>query len=122
MPSFSERSLNNLNTCDPDLIKLFTEVIKVYDCSILCGHRNEEDQNKEYLEGNSKAEWPNSKHNSLPSQGVDVVPYPVDWEDLSRQHRFATTVYDIAMKLGIRVRWGGMFKSFYDSPHWQVIK
>ena len=126
MPSFSQRSLDNLITCENDLIELFTEVIKVIDCTVLCGHRNEEEQDEAYPE-HSKVQWPNSKHNSTPSIAVDVVPYPINWEDLEGQHRFATTVYDIAMKMGIRVRWGGMFKtkdgwSFYDSPHWELIK
>ncbi len=121
MPSFSDRSKNNLNSCHPDLIELFLEVVKVYDCSVLVGHRNEVDQGIAFMAGNSKVDWPNSKHNTHPSLAVDIMPYPIDWEDLEGQHRFATTVYDIAMKNNIRVRWGGMFKNFYDSPHWQLI-
>ena len=122
MPSFSDKSLAELNTCEQDLIDLFTDVVKVFDCSVLEGHRNKNKQHTAFINKKSKVDWPDSKHNSLPSQGVDVMPYPIDWKDTEKQHRFATTVYDIAMKKGIRVRWGGMFKNFYDSPHWQVIK
>jgi len=125
MYEFSQRSLDELTTCHKDLIILFNEVIKQIDCTVLCGHRNEEDQNNAYPK-NSSVQWPNSKHNTKPSIAVDVVPYPIDWEDRARQHEFATIVYDTAMKLNIRIRWGGRFKKkngkiFYDSPHWELI-
>jgi len=51
MPQFSKRSMDKLNTCDTDLIRLFLEVVKHRDCTILEGHRNKEDQNKYYAEG-----------------------------------------------------------------------
>jgi len=44
MPAFGERSRNNLKTCHEDLQKLFNEVIKHFDCSVICGHRGQEEQ------------------------------------------------------------------------------
>jgi peptidoglycan L-alanyl-D-glutamate endopeptidase CwlK len=44
MPQFGKDSLTKLSTCHPDLQKLFNEVIKHYDCTILEGHRSDEDQ------------------------------------------------------------------------------
>ena len=46
MNSFSQRSLNKLSTCHPDLQMLFTHVVKYYDCTVLSGHRGEEEQNE----------------------------------------------------------------------------
>ena len=46
MPSFSQRSLDRLATCHPDLNRLFTEVVKHFDCTVLCGHRGQEEQDK----------------------------------------------------------------------------
>ena len=122
MSTFSSRSLDHLSTCHPDLIALFTEVVKTYDCSVICGHRDEADQEAAFNKGNSKVHFPNSKHNGLPSDAADVMPYPIKWDDIAGQHDFATYVFNTAMKMGIRVQWGGQFKSFYDAPHWQIIK
>ena len=119
MPSFYTLSKQRLDTCHPDLIRLFEEVVKHYDCTILEGHRTMERQKELFRSGASKTLA--SKHLTSPSVAVDVVPYPIDWEDKERQLEFATYVYDIAMKMGIRVRWGGRFRNFYDSPHWELL-
>ena len=107
MPRFSKRSEAKLATCDPKLQQLFNEVIKGFDCSILVGHRGQFEQAKAVIEGRSKVHWPNSKHNSSPSQAVDVAPYPIDWEDRERFHLFAGYVLGIASQLNIPIRWGG---------------
>ena len=75
MNQFSQSSAEKLSTCHTDLQVLFKEVIKGYDCTVLCGHRGEEDQNKAFKDGNSKLQWPNGKHNTSPSLAVDVAPY-----------------------------------------------
>lgn len=120
MPSFSTSSKEKLNTCNRDLKRLFNEVIKYHDCTILEGRRSPERQKQLFNEGKTKTLV--SNHLPLPSDAADVMPYPIDWEDVARQHGFATEVYNIAMKMGIRVRWGGNFKNFYDAPHWEIIK
>jgi len=82
MYKFSKSSIEQLNTCHKDLQVLFNEVIKYYDCTIVCGHRNKEDQDKAYAAGNSEKRWPDSKHNTMPSLAVDVAPYEInkiDW-------------------------------------------
>lgn len=117
MPSFGSVSSGRLLTVDPKLMRLFEEVVKEVDCTVLEGRRTMERQKELYAEG--KTQTLNSKH--LSGTAVDVVPYPVDWEDIQRQKDFALVVLDKAMKMGIRVRWGGMFRGFYDSPHWELI-
>lgn len=99
MPRFSETSLKKLDTCHPDLIILFKEVVKNFDCVIVCGHRNEEAQNRAFDNGFSKVQYPDSKHNSIPSMAADVIPYPVNWKDLERMKFFAGYVLGIAQKL-----------------------
>ena len=39
MPSFGARSQTNLDTCDPELIRLLNEAIKHVDFSVIEGHR-----------------------------------------------------------------------------------
>ena len=84
MARFGRRSRTRLATCDKQLQKLFNEVVKYFDCSVLVGFRGENEQNAAYSSGNSKIKWPDGKHNSKPSFAVDVAPYPKNWEDRER--------------------------------------
>ena len=128
MPRFGRKSKERLASCDPKLQKLFNEVIKHVDCSVLEGHRGKERQNKFYDEGKSKVRYPNGRHNANPSLAVDVTPYPVDWEDRERQTLFAGFVLGIARGLGIKIRWGGDWdmdfdvqdNKFDDFPHFEI--
>jgi len=129
MPSFSRTSLSRLNTCDERLQRLFKEVVKTWDCSILCGHRSKEDQNKAFDSGRSKLRYPQSSHNSLPSMAVDVAPYPIDWNDLGAFYMFAGYVMRIAEEMGVAIRYGGDWdgdkktadQRFNDLPHWEIL-
>jgi peptidoglycan L-alanyl-D-glutamate endopeptidase CwlK len=128
MPSFGEKSRKNLETCDVELQELFNEVVKNFDCSVLCGHRSEEDQNEAFRANRSKLKFPDSKHNFKPSRAVDVVPYPIDWGNLNRFYMFGGYVKGIAEKLGIKIRWGGDWDNdtmtddqrFMDLPHFEL--
>ena len=101
MPRFGKRSRNNLESCDERLQKVFNEVIKHVDCSVIEGHRSAERQNKLFEEGKTKVQYPNGRHNSSPSRACDVVPYPIDWSDRERFHLFAGFVLGIAKSMGI---------------------
>jgi len=128
MPSFSTLSSNRLATCEEPLQRLFNEVVKDYDCSILEGHRSLEKQTEYFNTGKSKTM--KSNHLYSPSRAVDVMPYPIRWEDREGQQDFSRFVKAKAAELGIDVRWGGDFRitlqgkevPFYDSPHWEIVK
>lgn len=128
MAEFGTRSKTNLMTCDPRLQDLLETVVEYFDCAVICGHRTEEEQEKAFHEGRSKARWGQSMHNTLPSMAVDVVPYPVDWEDRERFHHFAGFVRGIAHAKGINIRWGGDWDGdmdlkdnrFDDLPHFEL--
>ena len=130
MPRFGRKSKKELASCDPQLQKVFNEVIKHVDCSVLEGQRGKERQNKFYDEGKSKVRYPDGRHNANPSLAVDVTPYPVDWEDRERQTLFAGFVIGIALGLGVRLRWGGDWDGdfqvadnrFDDFPHFELKK
>ena len=116
MPNFSSKSKNHLNTCHSDLITLFEAVVEVVDCSVTCGYRNKEDQDKAVASGNSKAVYPKGKHNSNPSTAVDVYPYPIDFEDLPRFYWFAVWVFakaEILRNVGEithKIKWVGNWR------------
>ena len=75
MAQWSQKSQERLNTCHSDLQLLASEVLSIHDCSVVYGHRTEADQNRLFDEGKSKKRWPNSKHNSWPSNAMDLAPY-----------------------------------------------
>ena len=128
MPRFGKSSIKRLETAHPKLQEIFNEVIKHVDCSVLQGHRGEEEQNRYFDEGKSKVKYPNGRHNAYPSRAVDVTPYPVDWDDRERQTLFAGFVLGIAKSMGIKLRWGGDWdmdfevqdNKFDDFPHFEI--
>lgn len=129
MPEFSKRSLSNLKTCNDRLQWLFKTVVQHFDCTIIEGHRNAKRQNLAVERGDSQVAWPNSKHNSNPSQAVDVVAYPIDWGDRERQTLFAGFVMGVACASGIKLRWGGDWNrdtqvkdnDFDDLVHFEIV-
>lgn len=134
MPKFGLKSLQKLSTCDERLQRVFKEVIKHWDCTILEGHRDEETQNEYYRTGRSKLKYPAGKHNALPSKAVDAAPYfesapHIRWNDTSSFYYFAGFVVGIAASMGIKLRWGGDWDSdkdtkdqnFNDLPHFELV-
>jgi peptidoglycan L-alanyl-D-glutamate endopeptidase CwlK len=113
MPKFSQASFSKLSTCHPDLQVLFYEIIKNYDCTILVGYRDEEDQEAAVKAGKSKLHYPFGNHNKNPSMAVDVTPYPIDFNNTKLALWFGGYVMGIAQKLkdegkmSHSVRWGG---------------
>jgi len=135
MPKFGKRSTRNLAQCDRRLQQVFDAVIRRYDCAVICGHRNEKDQNVAYAEGRSKKKYPDSKHNKSPSLAADVVPWfsqkpHIRWNDSAKFYEFAGFVHGIAFMLGIEIRWGGNWdmddelkdQNFYDLPHFELME
>jgi hypothetical protein len=130
MPSFSDKSLSKLATCDPRLQRVFHEVVRNFDCSILEGHREKERQNQMVEEGKSRVRWPEGRHNTEPSMAVDVCPYPVVWDDRERQTLFAGFVLATAKAVGIDLRWGGDWNrdtevrdnNFDDLVHFEIVE
>ena len=120
MPAFSKISQDRLAQCEPELQRLFNDVIKHQDCSILVGHRCKDDQDIACQRGLSHTPWPTSKHNCEPSRAVDVAPYPIDWADIRRFQDFAELVKMRAGVLGIPIKWGGDFTTIKDYDHFEL--
>ena len=115
MPKFSEASKQKLETCDPELQILFNYVIRFFDCTVICGERGKEAQNKAFAEGFSTVQYPHSKHNKSPSRAVDVVPYPVEWMNTDRMRYFIGFVKGLAK---ILKEYGLMEKEIITGIDW----
>jgi peptidoglycan L-alanyl-D-glutamate endopeptidase CwlK len=120
MPEFSKKSLNILNQCEIDLIKLFKEVIKEYDCTIVCAYRGQADQEAAYNSGNSHAHWKQSPHNFMPSLAVDCIPWPSLWSNDAKMIELSMVVKQKAIDLGIEIIYGGDWGGFKDLPHYEL--
>ena len=135
MPLFSAESVRKLSQAHPDLQRLFYEVIKTMDCTVIEGHRDQAEQDADFAAGNSKLKWPSGKHNAFPSNAVDVMPYPIDYKNIQRVYYFAGYVLGTAQKLKDEgkithsIRWGGNWsgspeikpEKFFDGAHFEVI-
>lgn len=120
MYKFGKRSLENLSTCHPDLQKVLHRAIKKFDFSVIEGHRTKAKQEEYFQKGTSRRRWPNSKHNTKPSLAVDVVPWPIDWNDIERFKQMAEVILKAAKEEGVELTWGGNWKTFKDYPHFQL--
>ena len=132
MARFGKSSTRNLESAHPDLQRLFRKVVEKFDCSVICGARNEDAQTLAFVMGKSSVEYPNSKHNKIPSEAVDVIPYPFkagDWNDLGKLYMFVGYVKAIADEMGIEIRVGADWdgdgntkdQNFHDLPHFEIV-
>ncbi len=147
MPVFSELSKKKLSSCDNGLQLIFNEVIKKFDCRVIYGHRDTTEQLTLFKQGRAyiKDEWvitdrskvvtycdgidKKSQHNYMPSQAIDILPFPVDYKDIERIYYFAGWVKCTADRLKIPLRWGGDWndntlvkdQSFMDIAHYELI-
>lgn len=137
-PVFGAHSKAMLEGAHPELVRVFEEVIKHADCSILDSLRTIEQQRKNVAAGLSQTM--DSKH--LPdatgkSRAVDAAPYPQRWNENTPakltlwevdQIYFAGLVMGIAAVLGVDLRYGGDWNSdqaqigtgFRDLDHFEL--
>lgn len=132
MYKFSTASQRHRETLDARLQIILIEAIEIFDFAIVCGHRNEADQNKAHETKRSKLRWPKSKHNSFLSKAVDIVPYPIEWPDkekqtkeeyarrLGRFYHLAGIIKAVAFEKGIEIIWGGDWPKFKDLGHFEI--
>lgn len=134
MPKFSDTSRRELGTAHRSLQRVFLQVIKITDIKIVKGFRDKKEQDAAYKAKLSKVKWPNGKHNKVPSEAVDVYPFPIP-SDLNTKE-YATrcvalneVVQRVADSLGIQIRWGGDWdgdgdmtdQKLHDLVHFEVI-
>lgn len=112
------RSYQNLSGVHPDLVAVIERAIQItkQDFMVIEGIRHIDRQRQLVKAGKSKTL--NSRH--LTGHAVDVCPYPVDWNDLSKFKAISEAILAAAKELDVDVEWGGDWKKFYDGPHYEL--
>lgn len=147
----SKRSLSRLAGVDDKLVAVVKRAIEIsqVDFMVLEGVRSKEQCMINYGKGRTAAQcvakgvpaqyanpnaakvtWLNnpfaSKH--VTGKAVDLVPYPVDWNDLKKFDLIAQAMLQAAKELGVPVRWGADWdndgkpreRGESDSPHFEI--
>jgi peptidoglycan LD-endopeptidase CwlK len=118
MYKLGSRSLQNLSGVNPDMVAVVTMAISIseVDFTVIEGVRNIERQRQLLKDGKSTT----LKSRHITGHAVDMVPYPVDWEDLDRFEKMAEAMKKASEELKIPIVWGGDWKTFYDAPHFEL--
>ncbi|WP_320159395.1 MULTISPECIES: M15 family metallopeptidase [unclassified Acinetobacter] len=139
----SKLSLSRLEGVHPELVKVVQRAIQLTDqdfmvvegvrskeqCYINYGKGRTASQCKakgvpiKYAQPNlSKVTWLNNPlaSNHVTGQAVDLVPYPVDWNDLKKFQVVANAMQAAAKDLGVKLSWGGNWKTSKDYPHFEL--
>jgi peptidoglycan L-alanyl-D-glutamate endopeptidase CwlK len=131
MMDYSKLIDNHVNLLEDDLKELVDHIL----CDIIVYHRLDfrvfetlrHPERQKYLVLNKFSQTLHSRH--LPnikgkSEAVDLV-YHVDGKptwDPKYKPQYDFLGHKILEKYGDKLRWGGNFKSFYDGPHYELIK
>mgnify|MGYP003630088651 FL=1 len=110
--------MQSLSGVHPDLVAVVKLAITIteQDFTVIEGIRNINRQRELFKAG--KSTTMNSRH--ITGHAVDMVPWPVDWEDLERFEVMSEAMKTAAEELEIPIVWGGDWKSFYDAPHFEL--
>ncbi len=140
MFKFGKASKARLETCHPDLQRVMRRALETspMDFTIVCGHRAKDEQEKAFAEGKSKVRYPRSRHNSYPSEAVDIAPYvggKLVWDDEATWRQLVDHIQTTAYDLGVYLRWGGdwdgdgltrtdgdLDERFVDYPHFELLE
>lgn len=120
MPKFilGKRSTDNLQGVHPDLVRVVKRALELseVDFTVIEGLRTKERQAELLKQGFTRTM--NSRH--IIGQAVDIVPLPVDWKNEAAFKLVADAMKKAADELGVKITWGGDWRTFKDLPHYQL--
>ncbi|CAM3860753.1 M15 family metallopeptidase [Avibacterium endocarditidis] len=125
---FSQRSEESLKGVHKDLVKVVRRALQLsaVDFTVIEGIRSKAKQKRLFAQGASKTM--HSRH--LTGHAVDIVPYPLDWQDKAKFQKISQAMFQAAKELNIPIRWGGDWNQngktederFYDGPHFELLR
>lgn len=116
----SKISRGNLQGVHPDLVRVVERAIQITatDFRVIEGLRTKARQRKLVAQGASKTM--NSRH--LTGHAVDLaamVGREIRW-DWPLYYSIAAAMKQAAHELGVRIVWGGEWRTFKDGPHFEL--
>ena len=126
-------SLARLKGVDETLVNVVKRAIEIseVDFTVLEGVRTLERQRELYAQGRTApgniVTW-TMKSRHIEGKAVDLVPYPLDWNDLEKFKKIKDAMFQAARELDVNLRWGADWdgdgkyreKGEYDSPHFEI--
>ena len=137
---FGQRSTEQLVTCSLANRRILRRAIEIttHDFTIVWGHRGEAAQNEAYRTGASQKMFPDSVHNTAPSEAFDVAPWRIHpvtakgyipWKDEGAFYKLAGVIEAAASLEGETLRHGGDWdrdgltedQNFHDLGHFERV-
>lgn len=124
MFKLTDNDLKKLKGVHPDLVKVIQEAAKTAKTPfrVLEGLRTAETQMKYFKRGASRLDGVKKKSKHQVGKAVDIVPLingKVTWA-WAPFYPMADNVKAAAKKLGVKITWGGDWKTFKDGPHFEL--
>ena len=128
--SLTDTSLKRLENVEPVLVSIIKEAISRFAMNVQIseGSRSYEQQKKNVAKGVSQTM--KSKHLDPDGTGpkkaraVDVAIIDAGGKyvtDLKHYRAFANVVLQVAKEKGVKVVWGGNWKTLVDGPHFELV-
>ena len=121
-----ENSINNMSGIDERLIPITELAITLTNIDFgipnTGGLRSTEDQAKLFTSGVSKADGRTNKSYHQTGKAVDVYAYvdgKASWDKLHLS-LIAAAMLQASSQLGFELKWGGLWKSWQDYPHFEI--
>lgn len=129
----SKNSLAKLEKVNPALVNVVKRAIEIteVDFAVVQGNRTQAGQNALYEQGRTKpgpkVTWTrNSNH--IGGRAVDLAPFykgKIEWDNngkLGLYPKINDAMQQAAKELGVKIKWGGEWKSTPDRPHFELVK
>ena len=121
-----QNSLNNRAGVDPRLIEISDLAIKISNIDFgipsTGGLRTTEDQAKLFTAGVSKADGRTNKSYHQSGKALDLYAYvdgKASWNTIHLALA-ASAMLQASAQLGYKLKWGGLWKSWQDMPHFEL--
>ncbi len=121
-----KNSIKNLTGVDGRLIEIADLAITLSNIDFgipsTGGLRSTEDQAKLFTEGVSKADGRTNKSYHQSGKAVDLYAYvdgKASWDKLHLA-LCAAAMLQASAQLGYKLKWGGLWKSWQDMPHFEL--
>ena len=122
----SNNSMMNLSGVDDRLIDIADVAIKLspidFGIPSTGGLRTQQDQAKLFTDGVSKCDGVNNKSYHQSGKALDVYAYVDGKASWNKSHltTIATAMLQASAQLGYELKWGGLWKSWQDYPHFEI--